>query len=263
MLGMTITFNQKNSNAMNKSSNTPSLKNADFSEDWGSHPAIEWLIAHKNFFLWGFLVFLAALILAYRLVNLQTINAEHDFFQAQTAFNQFQKTSHSSEDLSTSPDLEQLEAMMMRHPELKSKYEGALAQTLLIDGQTVQAQVFAEDVFKRVQPDHLQLYQHYSQASLWISEGRYADALQHTQELKSSLDQLDQKVHPILYVFNLIRLAMLYQQTNQPQEELYAWEELQNQPQRLEAVLMANQVFKVGQASLNQYIEERKNQLIF
>lgn len=258
---MTKNLNQKNINDMNKSSVTSSLKNIDFSEDWSSHPAIEWLSSHKKIFLWAGLALLAALILASRYATLRTLNAENDFFHAQKAFTQFQQASISSEDSSASSDLEQLEAIMQRHPELKPRYQGALAQTLLITGKTDQAQAFAEDIFKRTQPDHLQLYQDYTQASLMINEGRYADALQQTQQLKSTLDQLDEGANPILYVFNLIRLAMLYQQTGQPHEELRAWEQLQNQTERLEAVLVASQVFKVGQASLNQLIEERKKVL--
>jgi hypothetical protein len=247
---------------MNKSSVTSSLKHADFNEDWSSHPAIEWLSSHKKIFLWGFLALIALLILTYRITSLSTLNAEHDFFQAQTDFTQFQQESVSSEDSATSSSyLEQLEAIMQRHPELKPRYEGPLAQTLLITGQTPQAQVFVEDIFKRTQPDHLQFYQDYSQASLLISQGHYSDALQQTQQLQSSLDQLNEQTHPILYVFNLIRLAMLYQQTGQSKEELQTWKQLQNQPQRVEAVFAASQVYKIGQASLNQYIEERKKAL--
>ncbi len=247
---------------MNKSSVNSSLNNVDLGEDWSSHPAIEWLSANKKFLLWGFLALLACLILAYRMIATRTLNAESDFFQAQTAFTQFQQASLSSEENSAEADLQQLQAILQRRPELKPKYEGALAQTLLITGQTAQAQNFAEDIFKRTQPDHLQLYQNYSQTSLLIAEGRYADALQQAQQLQATLDQLNEKANPTLYVFNLIRLAMLYQQTGQPQEELQVWEQFQNQPSyRLDFVLAANHALKVGQASLNQYIEERKQAL--
>jgi hypothetical protein len=245
---------------MSKSSVNPSLNNIDLGEDWSSHPAIEWLSANKKILLWGFLALLACLILAYRLVAMRTLNAEADFFQAQTLFTQFQQAAISSPD-SVSSELDQLKAIMERHPELKPKYEGPLAQTLLMMGQDAQAQAFATDIFERTAPDDLSLYQDYSQVSLLISEEHYADALQQTQLLQAALDQLNEKANPILYVFNLIRLAMLYQQMGQTQEELQTWEQLQNQPQRLEAVLAANHVLKVGQASLNQYIEERKNAL--
>lgn len=246
---------------MNKSSANSTLNNMNLNEDWSSHPAIEWLSSHKKFLLCGFLALLACLILAYRLIAIQTLQSENDFFQAQTAFAQFQTNKTSQDSTVTASDLEQLKAIMQSHPELKPKYEGALAQTLLIRGQVSEAQPLAKDIFQRTQSDHLQLYQHYSQTSLLIAEGDFASALQQAQQLQTTLDQLNEKGNPILYVFNLIRLGMLYQQTGQPQEELRTWDQLQNQPQRLEAVLAASQILKIGQASLNQYIEERKRTL--
>lgn len=249
---------------MNKSSNPSSLKNIDLGEEnLRYHSTIEWLSSHKHIFLWSFVALLALLILAYRFASIRTSNAETDFFQAQHAFSQFQQESTSSgQENSTSSDLQQLIAIMQRHPELKPKYEGSLAQTLLANGQVAQAQIFAEDIFKRTQPDHLQFYQDYSKASFLIGEGHYSEALQQSQHLQSALDRLSEGTYPVLYVFNLIRLAMLYQETGQPQAELETWKQLQNQPQRLEAVMAAYQLFKVGQASLDQYIDERKKALI-
>jgi hypothetical protein len=245
---------------MNKSSENSSLKNIDLNEDWNFYPIVDWLSNRKKIFLWAGIILFASLILASRYVTMRTINAENDFFHAQKVFNQFQQATPSQDSISSS-DLEQLVAIMQRHPELKPRYEGPLAQTILITGNVPQAKAFIDDIFKRTQSDHLQFYRDYTQGALLISEGRYTDALQQTQLLQSTLDELNERAPPILYVFNLIRLAMLYQQTGQPKEELQTWEQLQNQPQRLEAVLAANQIFKVGQASLNQYIEERKKVL--
>lgn len=246
---------------MNKSSTSSSLNNIHFDEDWNSHPAIEWLSAHKNTLLWAVVGLIIALIIASRLVTWRNLDAEKDFFQAQTAFTQFEQAAGNATDDTAAADLEQLQAIMQRHPELKPKYEGPLAQTLLIMGQVPQAQTYIEDTFRRTQPDHLQLYQNYTKASVLIGQGLYADALQSAKQLKSNLDELSEGGNPILYVYNLIRLAILYQQMGQPEEELKAWEALQNQSQRLEAFLEASQAYQVGNASLNQYIEERKSVL--
>lgn len=247
---------------MNKSSTSTSLKNLDLNEDWTSHPTIEWLSNHKNMLLWAFFALIALLVIASRFITWQTLNSEKDFFQAQILFTQFQQApTNPTENSSSTSDLDELEAIMQRHPELKPKYEGPLAQTLLINGQTSQAQPFIEDIFKRTKPDHLQLYQDYTQTSLLIGQQNYPEALHRAQQLKATFDQTNEIVNPILYVFNLIRLAMLYQQTDQPQEELKAWEELQTQPQLLDSVFAANQMLKIGQVSLNQYIEERKQTL--
>lgn len=245
---------------MNKSSPSP-INNIHFDEDWTSHPAIEWLSNNKHFLMWGFLGLLAALILASRLITWKTLDAEKDFFQAQTAFNHFEEAAVSTEDQTAAADMEQLEAIMKRHPELKPKYEGPLAQTLLITGEVPQAEPFINDILKRTKPDHLSLYQNYTKGSVLIGEGRYADALQNAKQLKADLDQLGGESNSILYVFNVVRLAMLYQQMNEPQNELKMWEELENQPQRLEALVAAAQAYQIGNASLEQYIEERKSAL--
>lgn len=246
-------------NDMNKSP-ASSVKNISFEGDWSSHPAIEWLSNRKNLLLWALFALITVLILASRLVTWRTQSAEKDFFQAQTAFTQFQENAIT--DNSTAPaDLEQLQTLMQQYPELKPKYEGPVAQTLLINGQISQAEVLTRDIFRRTKPDHLQLYQDYTQTSLVMGQGNYGAALKRAQDLKSTLDQLNEGNNPILYVLNLMRLALLYQQTNQPQEELKVWEELQNQPQRMEAIMAASQVLNVGQASLNQYIEERRSTL--
>lgn len=248
---------------MNKSSTSSSLNNIHFDEDGTSHPAIEWLSNHKNILLWAVFGLVAALIIASQLISWRTLDAEKDFFQAQTMFTQFEQAAGNATDsTAAAADLEQLQAIMQRHPELKPKYEGPLAQTLLVTGQVPQAQVYIEDTFKRTQPDHLQLYQNYTQASMLIGQEQYANALQSAKQLQIDLDQLGKESNPVLYVYNLIRLAMLYQQMGQPEEELKAWEQLQNQPQRLEAVLEASQAYQIGNASLNQYIEERKSALI-
>jgi len=244
------------------SSPTPS-NGADMNEEWNTHPIIEWLSIHKNILLWILVALVGSLILLSRLVTWTTINAEKDFFQAETVFAQFQQTALLPQNRVTSDeDLVLLNSIMQSYPELKPKYDGAMAQTLLISGQTPQAQPLIEDIAKRTQSEHLQHYQNYTQTTVLMSQGRYADALQQAQTMKKTLDASNDGTSPILYVFNLIRLAVLYQQLGQPQEELKAWEELQNQPLRLDAVLIASEMLKIGQSSLNQYIDDRKKSLI-
>lgn len=238
----------------------PSLKNIDLGEDWNQHPLVEWLANHKQIILWIFVSLLALLIVTYQLIAVRTVHNESDYYQAQTIFTQFQQADFSANSTAET-ELKQLEALMNNHPELKARYEGPLAQTLLVLGQVPQARVFAEDIFKRTQTEHLQLYQDYSKSSLLIGEGRYSEALQQAQQLQQMLTQLEPGAAlPTLSVFNLIRLGVLYQQLGQQQEERQIWEQLQNF-QDLEALVTVNQALKAGQASLNQYIEERKQAL--
>ena len=246
---------------MTKTSKMSTLKNLDLADDWTSHPAAEWLMSHKQIFLWGFIGLLVLLIAASRFAVMRTVNAEKDFFQAQAAFTQFQKEGASSDHSAALGELEQLDAIMKSHPEIQPKYEGPLAQTLLISGNIPQARQFADDIFKRTQPDYLQLYQDYTRTSLLIGEGRYEEALPQALQLKETLDKQEFSENPILYIYNLIRLGMIYQQTGQPKEELNAWDQLESQPGRLEAVLAANKTLRIGQTSLKEYIEQRRKAL--
>lgn len=246
---------------MAKPSGTSTLKNLDFSDDWSSHPAIEWIMHHKQIFIGIFLGLLVLLIGASRFAAMRTLSAENDFFEAQTAFTQFQKESISSQNGAALSQFEQLEAILKRHPEIQPKYEGPLAQTFLITGNIPQAQQLADNIFKRTQPDYLQLYRDFSGTSLLIGAGKYEEALTQAMQLKASLDKLTTNENPILYITNLVRLAMLYQQTGQAKEELKTWEELEAQSTRSEALHATTGVLKIGQASLNQYIEQRKKAL--
>ncbi len=113
---------------------TPPPHNASFSEDSSSYSIVNWLSAHKNILLWVFFALIIFLIIFSRFLNWKTLNAEQDFFQAQAIFTQFQQaTDLSNKDSTSKNDFGQLEALMQRHPELKPKYEGAIAQTLLIE----------------------------------------------------------------------------------------------------------------------------------
>lgn len=248
---------------MSKSPPNPSINKLNFSEDWASNPAVEWLSSNKQTILWIFGGLLALLILAYRLVVSHTESSESDFFRAQTAFAEFQQEGIQPKDqTAAAATLEELDALMKRHPELKPKYEGSLAQTLLISGQAAQAVPYAEDIFNRTKPDHLKLYQDYSKTSLLIAQGKDGEALTQALLLKKTIDEdANQTSDSTLYIFNLIRLAMLHQQLGQKEEELKMWEQIQKLSPESESLAFTNHAFMIGQASLAQYIGERKKSL--
>jgi hypothetical protein len=246
---------------MNRSFTQSSLKQIDLHADDTLHSWFQWLYLKRKIIFWTLSSVILVILLIYGLIAKQTVNAESDFFQIQTAFLKLQQEHDFRE---TQPDLKTLNTMMERYPELKPKYEGALAQKLLMIGEDLPlVTLFAEDMFQRTQSEPLlRYYQDYSRTSLWMSEGHYAEALQDAQSLQQSLSQANLPSTSLLSVFNLLRLALLHQKLGQPQEELQIWEQLQSHPQYLEAFVAVNQAFKVGETSLNQYIEERKKVLM-
>lgn len=237
---------------------SPSNNNFNLNDsDWTTHPLTEWIFSNKQTIIGLFIGLLALLLISYRLISSQSANAEVDFTKAQAIFTQFQEKALSDPE-AAQKNLEELEPLMTTHPDLKPKYQGSLAQTLLITGQTAKATSFAEEVFKRVKSDHLDLYQNFSETSLLISHQDYTQALEKANQLKEKLEVAPASITtPLLYEMNLVRLAMLYQEKKEPTEELKIWELLESRtltPETLNA-------FKVGKTPLTQYIKERKKTL--
>lgn len=244
---------------MTNNSSVSPQKKFHLDEEWGSHPAIEWLFANKNMVIYTFFGLMAALIFASQYVNWRTINAEKDYFEAQAAFNDFEKNSSQLEENSQADaDLNRLLTLLQKHPELKPKYDGPVAQTLIIDGKAAQAQPIVASIFDRTQADHLHLYRDYTKASLLIAHGLHQEALQVSQQLDEKLNQANQEKNPFLFLFNLVRLGLLYQQTGQLGNELNIWDQLQSKLLDSEAGQITHQTLSIGQASLDQYITERR-----
>ena len=219
--------------------------------NWNEHPLLDWLSNNKQAIVWGIIGLLAALILAYRFVAYKTQNAEADFLHAQNYFTQFQQNPNAHDALT------KLEVIENNHPELFAKYDGPLAQTLLIQGQAPEAQKLAERIFKRTKNDSVDLYRDYSLASLAIGEQHYSNALDLSRSLQSQLEADPDltSAHSSLVFFNTVRLALLYQQAGLSQEETSMWQKAQNQIGQLDTAL-ANSLTN-GQASLAQYAAER------
>ena len=137
---------------MTKHSTSSSFNSQDFLEEWLEHPAIEWISANRKTLLWSLFSLFAVLILAYRVLAWQNTRSEEDYFRANFLFQEIQNS--SSKNDKTAP-LQELAAIMQRRPELQAKYDGSLAQMLIIENSPSQAIEFAKPTFKRVRPDRL------------------------------------------------------------------------------------------------------------
>jgi hypothetical protein len=240
---------------MSKQSKNPTLESVNFSDSWTEGPVAEWISSYKKYLLYGVAAVFAGLILAYRLLSVSNLNTEGDYFRAQAIFSKFQEDFVDNKD-----ELNELETIIRRHPELQAKYDGPIAQTLLIEGDIPKARVFADLTFNRTRPDHLALFEEYAKTSLVIGEGKYSDALQQATQLKTKLESGEANlIQSSLYAFNLVRLALLNQQLGQKDAELESWAAVQALGENSKAALAAIGIFNVGNASLNQYIMQRKN----
>lgn len=244
---------------MSKQSTAHSSLDRELSDGWMDHPFIDWLIANKQVILWALIGLFATLLISYRYLSARSLHAESDFMQAEIVFQQIEQGTDPS---ATTSRLQELATFMSRYPELQAKYDGSLAQILLIQGRVAEAKAFAQSTFKRVRPDQLAPYEEYAKTSLLIAEGLYTEALQHTLQLQAQLKEKPETASTTLPLYNLVRLAFLYQQLGQKQEESAAWDALLKQTEdQIETVLTVNQLFQAGHTSLGYYITERKKAL--
>lgn len=231
------------------------LKQINISEDLSENPFVDWLSANKGPILICLAVLLTLLVFASRFISSRTLNAEADYLQSQVLFSEFQK--HGA-DLTESNSLPKLEAILSRHSDLHAKYDGLIAQELIIDGAPDKASSFAETSFQRTANDGIGYYHDYAKASLLVSEGHYDQALIDAQQLKTKMDQdTSHNFGNLLYMANLVRLAMLHQATNKAADELAAWKVVED-------YLKNNgdySLFGEGQFTLNDYIKERMKTL--
>ncbi|MBA2368541.1 MAG: hypothetical protein H0V82_05915 [Candidatus Protochlamydia sp.] len=243
---------------MNKHSTSSPFNSQDFSDGWMDHPLVEWISTNRKILLWGLLGLFAAIFLSYRLISARTLKAESDYFRAEIAFQELQKTIQNKEK--SAAYVNELTSIMERRPELHAKYDGALAQYFIIENQPEAAEKFARSTFSRIKPDQLKLFESYANTSLLITQGLYQEALQRSMQLQTQLAVISQdKFKGTLEIYNLLRVAILHQQLGQKEDELAAWETLLAQAEEnTDTFLPIYQSFKSGQTTLGQYIDERK-----
>lgn len=174
-----------------------------------------------------------------------------------------------------------LEKLVSMHPELQTKFGGAIAQRLLILGDTEKATTYMLAALERARDLISPYYTHFSQTTLLIAEGKLAVALEESKQLKNVLEKdasLWEKVESeersggLLYAYNLVRIAALERELGSKEGERAAWEEIMRNAgwnkvdlpsktydPKSYALLARN--FQSGCFSLLDYIEQRKKEL--
>lgn len=179
-----------------------------------------------------------------------------------------------------SEKLIQLQKILKKHPELHAKYDGRIAQKLLLSSQEGLAASFSKATQKRI-GELSPYYTQFSNCSLLMGEKKFEEALTLSQSLKQSLhqDELFWKTKSeivkhgaVLYGYNLLRIAFLQQMLGNTQEELAAWKEFQREagwlasepPTRQldpEAFYLISQNFQKNDVSLKDFVSARSRLL--
>lgn len=239
---------------MSKSTKSPTIETVNFSDSWSDGAFVEWITTYKQYLIWGILALFAAMAITYRVLTWSNLSTEEDYYRAQTIYNKFQDDAFDNQE-----ELQELKTIMQRHPELQSKYDGPIAQTLIIEGEIPQAKDFANMVFQRTRPDQLALFEEYSKTSLLIGEGSSADALQQAILLKAKIEN-DNLTDSALYAFNAIRIAFLNKELGNKDAEKEAWAAVQTLGENSKAAAEVIGLFSSGSTSLNQFAAQKNSE---
>ncbi|KAF3361945.1 Uncharacterized protein PHSC3_001503 [Chlamydiales bacterium STE3] len=189
------------------------------------HPIFEWLEKNSRKILFIILGLILALGLIYRYAANKNTQAERDYFQASNAITSI-NTSGKEES-----SIRELQSILKRHPELNAKYDGILAQNLLIANRVDLAHDYASQNFQRIDKEISPLYLSYAKNSLLVSQEDQKQALSNALALKEEMLKIVQEegkreFGSSLYLMNLIRIAMLQHQLKEKDAEEKSWEEL-------------------------------------
>ena len=238
----------------------------------------DWLSEHGKNILYGLAGILGLIVLTYAFSSGQTNKAEQEYIQAANDFAYFSKNGDAQDPTLTLAALDRLKNVMSKHPELHAVYDGAVAQTLLNRSKVDEAKPYAAATLKRVSSNNLPFYNDYAETSLLISQQDFKAALERTQILQQKMSEViaaqssDRSFGDELFAFNLLRVAMLQQETGDQAAELRTWQEwkqyaglnatksttLKVNPQAFRTVI---QDLAIGSISLPDYISYRENLL--
>lgn len=235
----------------------------DWAEQIQQHPAFEWMMEHRQYIPYAFLSLLALIVIGYKLTSGSAAKAESNYQLAEGYWTQIQRNIGEEAGLNKQEDaLLQLETITNDYPELRSKYDGILAQVLLVHGESDKAMPYAQRTEERTKTTQDPLFKDFSNSTLLIAQGKHQEALKASLALKETL--LRQAEPNLLLPYTLIRIAMLYQGMGEKDLEVLAWDEWKQyaegkglqkpDPKTLNTI---STLFTEGSFTLDRYIEAR------
>lgn len=259
---------------------------SDDQNSWSSrledHAFPQWIASNGKGLLYILLGLILMIMIGYKLMNNFSNISEADFTNAEKSYLQFENSIKEGNDaLVRSTALDKLTDIIAAHPELHAKYDGLIAENLLISGEYAKANDFASLAIHRTDDENNPFYSSYAKTTLIIANKQYDQALKDTLALKEQMDT-DGQAHisnpekasfgTLLYALNLLRIGMLQQQLALKDQELKTWQEWkqllrksqdQTLPKYLDGQLFIgfDSLLSEGGASFANYIESRLNYL--
>lgn len=194
----------------------------------------DWVLKNKNTTLASLLAVFAFLFLLFRTSDHKT------YYEAEKAANLWLATKEEK-------SLETLLDCIKKKPKLKEKYTQILTNSYLKNNDMQSLQNLRDQSYylKKEFPN----YEAFSKVSLLMEEGKYNQALEKTLGLKEVLKK-EEKTQSLLYNYNELRLATIYQKLGNKEKELLVYENIDTKFPLSEKEL-----------SFSDYIKNRKEKL--
>lgn len=210
-----------------------------------------------------FILFLITLLWQIR-VNARS---ESEYIAAQRSFAALQLLPAGKEHVEENADYQRLAKILERYPELASRYDGRLAQTLIRIGNVSLAMNYADRALKELSVEHLPFYEEYAKTSLLMTEGREKEAYKRAVLLQKHMEDLIKQdpqntpgFGPVLVFLNNVRLATLLEKMQMPQDALYMWMLINKEARATQDPLLQSllQQWRIGDLSFAKYVETQK-----
>lgn len=189
-----------------------------------------WIVDKKMYFFSLFACVLFINVIIYKVKPLISNKTPEGAILANQTYSDWKDASFKD-----SEKLDKLKSLVKKYPNLQPKYEGLIIQNLLMnDKLSKDDNSLADKALERIKSD-LPFYYEYSKNAILINNGEFQEALNKSKELKtkmlgnfSLLEAKGLEAYCILFSFNLLRIALLEEKLSNVNNELLAWQELED-----------------------------------
>lgn len=217
---------------------------------------IQWISENGQNLLIALLFAIALFFTAYRFSSFGIVKSELNYINAE---NEYERFIHEKDSTVSENALKRLSSLMVIEPDLNAKYDGLIAEKLIIDGKITESLPFAERTISRTKSENSPFYTEYSETALLIGEKKYEEALNKSLILNAAMIK-NKAENSLLFAFNLLRIGILQQELQLLSQELSTWTEwdMRAKGQEEKQFTRILNHFNVNKLSLTDYIESRK-----
>ncbi len=221
----------------------------------GENPWIQWISENGRNLLILFLILISLFFVVFQISSNRTTKSELNFINAE---NDYQRFIAETNPAKAQEILTKLNSILTAYPELKPKYDGLIAEKLIIEGNLLPNLEMATSAIERTKSENAPFYTDYSETTLLIAQKKYEEALKKSLALNEALIlNLKSEPETLLMPFNLLRIGTLQQLLGLQAEELKTWNEWNLKGDNQSFKNLVNQ-FNIEKVSLTNYIETRE-----